>query len=213
MLCVDAGSRIGIGQLMRCLALAQAWQMVGGRVLLMGAIEGPLLRKRILDLGIQLISLDPALPRGQDLTQTLNTAKENAVDWVVLDGHEFGPSYQSGLVSAGCRVLVVDDNAQWPAYHADIILNHNIGAELHEYNRDPGTLLLGSRYALVPPEFAPWQSWQRQISGRGNRVLVTMGGSDPANVTMKVLRALQQMKSEGISAKVVVGPANPHLEN
>jgi len=44
------------------------------------------------------------------------------------------------------------------------------------------------------------------------KVLVTMGGSDPDNVTLKVIQALQQVDLDGLEAIVVVGGSNPHYE-
>jgi spore coat polysaccharide biosynthesis predicted glycosyltransferase SpsG len=43
-------------------------------------------------------------------------------------------------------------------------------------------------------------------------VLVTLGGGDPDNVTLKVIQALQQLDSPVLETRIVVGSANPHLE-
>jgi RimJ/RimL family protein N-acetyltransferase len=40
--------------------------------------------------------------------------------------------------------------------------------------------------------------------------LVTLGGSDPANATLKVIRALQEIAREGLEAVILVGAANPY---
>src|SRR5207249_1652332 len=42
------------------------------------------------------------------------------------------------------------------------------------------------------------------------KVLVTMGGSDPDNVTLKVIQALPQVEVQGLEATVVIGGTNPH---
>ena len=80
-------------------------------------------------------------------------------------------------------------------------------------NREAHTrLLLGTRYVLLRREFWPWRGWRREIPAVARKVLVTLGGGDPDNVTLKVIRALAQVEIEGLEAVVVVGPANPHLE-
>jgi UDP-2,4-diacetamido-2,4,6-trideoxy-beta-L-altropyranose hydrolase len=43
------------------------------------------------------------------------------------------------------------------------------------------------------------------------KVLVTMGGSDPENVTARVTKALQFANPEATEAKIVVGGSNPHF--
>jgi spore coat polysaccharide biosynthesis predicted glycosyltransferase SpsG len=41
-------------------------------------------------------------------------------------------------------------------------------------------------------------------------VLVTLGGGDPDNQTLKVIRALRRIGLKDLQVKVVVGAANPH---
>jgi spore coat polysaccharide biosynthesis predicted glycosyltransferase SpsG len=45
------------------------------------------------------------------------------------------------------------------------------------------------------------------------KVLVTLGGADPDNVTLKVIQSLQIVEVEELEAVVVVGGSNPHYEN
>jgi spore coat polysaccharide biosynthesis predicted glycosyltransferase SpsG len=42
--------------------------------------------------------------------------------------------------------------------------------------------------------------------------LVTLGGADPDNVTLKVIQALQEATVEELEAVVVVGGSNPHYK-
>jgi UDP-2,4-diacetamido-2,4,6-trideoxy-beta-L-altropyranose hydrolase len=70
-------------------------------------------------------------------------------------------------------------------------------------------VLLGPRFALLRREFAPWRDWKRTNPQVAQRVLVTMGGSDPANVTRRVVEAILSLPQ--LEATVVVGGSNPHL--
>jgi spore coat polysaccharide biosynthesis predicted glycosyltransferase SpsG len=93
------------------------------------------------------------------------------------------------------------------------VLNQNIDAERLAYDCDSDTeLLLGTDYAMLRPEFQSWRGWQREIPEVARKVLVSMGGGDPDNVTLKVVQALRQTGISDLEARVVVGPANPHLE-
>jgi RimJ/RimL family protein N-acetyltransferase len=73
-------------------------------------------------------------------------------------------------------------------------------------------LLLGTRYALLRSEFWQWQGWQRSLSSRASKVLVTLGGSDADNVTLKVIQALQPVEVNALEAVVVIGGSNSHYE-
>jgi spore coat polysaccharide biosynthesis predicted glycosyltransferase SpsG len=73
-------------------------------------------------------------------------------------------------------------------------------------------LLLGPRYALLRREFRKWQGWKREIPVVAGKVLVTLGGADPDNVTLKVIKALKEITISDLEVKVVIGPANPNKE-
>lgn len=214
----DAGTRMGAGHVMRCLALAQAWQAYGATVTFLSRCESDALRRRIESAGSGFIPLEKSWPDLSDLDLTRATvgelsARGSCRPWLVLDGYHFDPAYQQAARGGGCRVLVVDDTAQWPKYHADVLLNQNMDAERLPYSHDPDTLLLlGTRYVLLRPEFLAWRGWRREVPEVARRVLITLGGGDAENVTQKVIQALQQVTVEGLEVTVAVGAGNPHLE-
>jgi len=109
--------------------------------------------------------------------------------------------------------VVIDDIAHLERYYADIVLNQNINSHNLHYRCEPYTrLLLGTKYVLLRREFWPWRKYKKEVPEVAKKVLVTMGGSDPDNVTLKVIRALAQIDIPGLEAVVVVGPANQHKE-
>jgi spore coat polysaccharide biosynthesis predicted glycosyltransferase SpsG len=109
--------------------------------------------------------------------------------------------------------MIIDDMAHLPHYTADILLNQNIHGPGLSYSVGPETKLLrGTPYALLRREFLRWKEWKREIPGTARRILVTLGGSDPDNATLKVVRALQGMDLPGLEVSVVAGAANPNRE-
>jgi UDP-2,4-diacetamido-2,4,6-trideoxy-beta-L-altropyranose hydrolase len=217
----DASPRIGTGHVMRCLALAQAWKETGGQATFLSVCDSEGLRCRIEAAGAGLVSLPTSHPHPSDLEATLRMLAGRAVaatppaagPWLVLDGYQFDPDYAQAIRRAGYRLLIVDDNAPLAHYHADLVLNQNIHAGQLTYRRDPDTrLLLGTRYVLLRTEFAAFPRQPREVRAAARRVLVTLGGSDPENVTAMALRALEMVEVPDLHARVVAGPANPHLE-
>ena len=209
----DANARMGTGHLMRCLALAQGWQARGGQATFITACESDGLRRRLSDEGFQVITLERSYPEPAywEITSQVLAADSDA--WVVLDGYHFDSAYQLGVKHAGHPLLVIDDMAHLDHYYADIVLNQNINAEQLQYSCEPYTrLLLGTRYVLLRSEFLAWRGWKREIPDVARKVLVTLGGGDPDNQTLKVIQALQQVDADELEAVVVIGASNPHFQ-
>ena len=226
LLRADAGPQIGLGHVMRCLALAEPWLQAGSAVTLLTAAPSPAVRARAESLGIALRELSATPGSPADAAETIALAQSLRAAWLVLDGYHFNADFQRAVKTAGLRLLVFDDTAHAAHYSADFILNQNLGATAALYpRRDPTTrLLLGPRFVQLRREFTCTDartSTARLSSlaptggeGRGEgashtpRLLVTLGGSDPDNVTAQVLAILQTIPH--LTADIILGPANPH---
>jgi UDP-2,4-diacetamido-2,4,6-trideoxy-beta-L-altropyranose hydrolase len=209
----DASAQIGAGHVMRCLALAEAWQDRSGQALFITACKSDSLRQRLVQEGFGLIPLERAHPDPADWETTSAVLEAHPGAWMVLDGYHFDSSYQRRVREAGHPLLVIDDMAHLEHYWADVVLNQNLHAETLQYSAEPNTqFLLGTRYVLLRREFRAWRDWKRETHEIARKVLVTMGGSDPDNVTLKVVRALAAVGVDDLEAVVVVGAANPHYE-
>lgn len=209
----DANTEIGSGHLMRCLALGQAWKDAGGEVVFVTACSSERLLQRIYGEDFMVQKLEPFCSAKQDWQVVEDLLAEHRDAWLVLDGYHFDSDYQRRVKEAGYRLMVIDDTAHLPHYYVDIVLNQNIHAKSLCYSYEPYTqLLLGTQYVLLGREFLKWRGWKRENSEIARKVLVTLGGSDPENVTLKVLQALQHLEIDGVEALVVVGGGNPHYE-
>ena len=77
--------------------------------------------------------------------------------------------------------------------------------------REPYTqLLLGTHYAMLRREFWPWRTWTRDFPPRPRHILVTLGGSDPNNLTGQVLQAIEQLHDPEATFVIVAGANSPH---
>ncbi|MCC2615108.1 UDP-2,4-diacetamido-2,4,6-trideoxy-beta-L-altropyranose hydrolase [Aestuariibacter halophilus] len=207
---VNASSEIGMGHLMRCLALAQ------------GLVERHMQVTFIVDtttLGYCQARHDwvgqcTVLPQGVTSEDEVAWIKAQAnatqADVLVIDGYQFDASYRQGLRGSGMLVVAFDDTAQTHPLSADIIINGAAGAaELGYHHREPeATLCIGEQYRVMRSEFCPpphidWP--QRQ------GLLIAMGGSDPKGLTVPLLSALAE-EGHREPVRVVTGAAYPHLD-
>lgn len=206
----DANSQIGTGHLMRCLALAQGWKTIGGTVIFITNCESGALRQRLQKEGFAVIGIQNSYPHPSDWQTMQEVLKRYPNTWCVVDGYNFNAEFHRLIRRNGNPLLIVDDMAHLPFYDADIILNQNVTAERLHYNCAPNTeLLLGAQYILLRREFEKWRGFIRSTPPLARRVLLTMGGSDPQNITGKVIEALLRVDVEQtLDITVVIGGSN-----
>jgi UDP-2,4-diacetamido-2,4,6-trideoxy-beta-L-altropyranose hydrolase len=218
----DASLNMGTGHIMRCLAFAQYLQKYQINLIFI-CVELPnKLQTRLINEKIKFILINAELDSNQDAKITINLAQKYQVNWVIVDGYQFNGEYQKKLKEAGFKILFFDDYGHCNYYYADLVLNQNFGAnqELYKNRENYTKLLLGSDYTLLRKEFLSWQKWEREIKPYANKILITMGGSDPDNVTLKVIQSLalifdppQPPLVRGeLEIITIIGGSNPHFE-
>lgn len=206
MICAEANPQVGVGHVMRCMALAQVWTANGGRCVFFGGIDAGSLRERLIAEGCELFESSPG---PGDTARRLNDMGISKA-WVVLDGYHFGPEWQDVLVDSGFAVLCIDDGARLPRYCAHVIVSPDCDARHTSYEAPPSTLILaGPRYRLLRQGMAG-NTARPAIEAKQRVVLVAFGGADAGNVTLDVLKALDEILSPDDLAIVVLGPANRH---
>jgi UDP-2,4-diacetamido-2,4,6-trideoxy-beta-L-altropyranose hydrolase len=209
----DASVEIGSGHVMRCLALAQAWQDAGGDVVFCEAQSTAALDETVSSEGVRLVHLAASLDSLQDATQTAEIARAHNARWLVVDGYHFDADYQKHLKNRGFKVLFLDDDVCCDRYYADLVVNQNLDADesLYAHHQGCGRLLLGTKYVLLRREFSSRKKWKRNPVSAVRKILITMGGSDPHNVTEMAIRALREIEGFDLDVTVVVGANNPHM--
>lgn len=200
----DGGPQIGTGHVMRMMALAQAYRRRGGRVAM---VVGELPRVLMRRLESEKIQVYPIQNASADLADAIETCEIAAVvrpDWIVLDGYKFDDSYQAKILDSGARILVMDDFGHATHVHADWVVNQNIvGNTYQEKVASKPRYLSGVRYALLRNEFLATAA--RRIPATAKRILVTFGGADPDNWTIRTLQILSDMNLRKLVVDCVVG--------
>ncbi|MBA2112920.1 UDP-2,4-diacetamido-2,4,6-trideoxy-beta-L-altropyranose hydrolase [Bremerella alba] len=210
----DASVTIGTGHIMRCLALAQAWRNRIGPVKFLCACIPDNLLKRLNDEAFEVVTSDTVPGSDDDLDRLLEIQDQEAATYLMVDGYQFDDNFQTHLSTSTARTLFLDDYGHCKRYDADWILNQNLGADSSFYdNRSERTkLLLGSSYALLRQEFLRLGGQSFYLNSPIENVLITLGGSDPQNLTLSVLTALTCLKCRPLKVRVVLGAGNPHSE-
>ncbi|AQG80739.1 UDP-2,4-diacetamido-2,4,6-trideoxy-beta-L-altropyranose hydrolase [Spirosoma montaniterrae] len=193
----DGDAQIGLGHVMRCLALAE---MLGDDYNRRFAIvqPAPEVVRLIEEEGVAVLPL-----ASNQVDEFASMLEPDMV--VVLDGYAFDQSYQQ-TVRAGARALVYIDDLVTGHQVADVVVNHAGGLTEYEYQSESYTqFCIGPHYALLrPPFFAPITPTPKE-----GPVFVSLGGADPSNTTVRVLEGLLaafRLLNQIWRVHVVVGP-------
>lgn len=202
---VDAVKNIGMGHLMRCIALSEEIIRNGGTCYFISKINSPVLKNKVKNTGIILEDVDRKISWDEDCEFVANFCKKKGINWVVTDHYGITEEYIKNLKEEGLFVLSIDDTANI-VYYSDIVVNQNVGAEKLDIKKDGKTkLLLGPKYLILRDELlsAPRKKPKDVVKN----ILVTLGGSDKNDVTAKIVESLKN-KNRDITYTIVVGPLN-----
>ena len=210
----DATPEMGSGHVMRCLALAQAWKRIGGKSLFVSAAVPDMLADRLRNSGIALKRISVEYGSETDSAVTSATASVEHAAWIVIDGYQFTSRYYQLVKGCGCRVLVMDDVCHTDRYDVDAILNQNPYAseEVYRSRGSDAPLFLGTRYVLLREEFLNHAHYRSRKAGVAAHILVTMGGTDPWNMTAKVVTALRSLRGMEPECVIVLAGDHPQYE-
>jgi len=130
---------------------------------------------------------------------------------VVLDGYNFNTDYQK-IIKSNCHKLVYIDDIQNYHYVADLIINHSNGVTKENFSSESYTrFLLGIDYCILRPDFLN-QAITNKKKIPNNNILICMGGADPDNITLKILKTIL-LEWPTYQVNVILGGANLNLDS
>ena len=203
----DGNQRIGLGHIYRSLALAE---MLKASFDCHFIIRNPIpsLQRVILKTCLSLIKLP-------ETKNDLHEAKTQVLpllygkEIIVLDGYGFGTDYQKIVKENGSPLVCIDDIYS-THFVADMIINHAGGVSSDLYSMEIYTQLhAGPSVALLRKPFCQ-AAQNRQEPADEASCFVCLGGADPKNDTLQVLRKLEASKTIE-QCYVITGAAYAYL--
>jgi UDP-2,4-diacetamido-2,4,6-trideoxy-beta-L-altropyranose hydrolase len=223
---VDAGHEIGSGHFFRCLALADGLAAAGDTCILVSRGLPESLRDRAERQGHQVVPLPAQQPFAarpgdtahaawlgaawEDDADATSAALIPGVDWLVIDHYAIDRRWEGRAAPAAGHVLVIDDLADRP-HECTILIDQNLCPRSRQRYRalvpkDCETLL-GPRHALLREQFTARRKAGIRRHRRVERILVFLGGSDPANFTAVAVDGLKRLDPP-VQAEIVIGSGN-----
>ena len=223
MLC-DGGGPIGVGHVIRSLALAEASVAAGHDVVLAGHFEGSFVQGQLAAAPVEVIQTATPMTDA-DLQAVLDLVRPVGPDLLHVDSYEaparlFGNDVVRGSNEIlGAVILSNMEDGSYGRRRADVVIDPTFGAELSTRPDDGSTWLLrGSRYAPVRQRVLDARrpatgqvgavvdaeagvGKDPEVGAAARSVLVVMGGTDPVGLAPAVVGLLART---GLSLDVTV---------
>jgi UDP-2,4-diacetamido-2,4,6-trideoxy-beta-L-altropyranose hydrolase len=198
---VDGTSSTGLGHLMRCKQLSRLFAASGVEAVFVGRIDSQLTSRLVSD-NKNLLRLDASLSELEIADKLKTELSLSDYSALVIDlAPQLIDDEMNAYSSLGLPIAVLDDHGAG-AEKADLSISAiaypgEIAADYH-----------GADYIVLSPEIIAQEP--SVFSPTVDRILIAMGGSDPFNISVKVLQDLISLDKE---FELIVGPANQNLES
>ena len=218
---VDASVDMGVGHLMRCLALADAMQDRGSEITIISRYMPAALIAQVTGRGHQFF-LQDTQDEGQesvahwnvefDILQTLDIlGRVGRFDVMIVDHYALDYKWEQVVRQMVDLIVVIDDLAD-RRHECDVLIDQNCYPDL-ELRYDalvPSACvkLLGPKYAMLRSEFESARQTPDSRDGSVRRILIFFGGTDAGGETIRSLQVLKEIARHDIALDVVVGAAN-----
>jgi UDP-2,4-diacetamido-2,4,6-trideoxy-beta-L-altropyranose hydrolase len=213
----DASIEIGTGHVMRCLSLAKALHEKGMNVSFFCREKSGDLCKYIEMSGFSVFRLKSDPHWITDALEVINIIKQiEKIDWLIVDQYVLDHRWEKKVKPYIKRIMVIDDLAN-RKHDCKLLLDQNLVESWKNRYDDlvpkDCIKLLGPEFALLRPEFKSERNQTKIRTGEVQRIFVFLGGSDPTNTTIKVLKAIYHLNRPEIKVDVIVGNSNPNKDD
>ncbi|NJL50245.1 MAG: UDP-2,4-diacetamido-2,4,6-trideoxy-beta-L-altropyranose hydrolase [Blastochloris sp.] len=209
----DASAEIGVGHVMRCMALGEAFRLLGHSVLFAVTPETLKAAPALLGSGQKFVTIAANADSQQAQADQIAATVERPVV-LVVDHYGLDRDFESACRRFAYRVLVLSDGPG-RTHDCDVLLDSaREAAPYRGFVPTEAEILAGPSFAPIALCFAQAQpsALRRRLSTDAvHRILVSFGGSDPAGWTELVLRHAPRFGG-GIAVDVVLGSATSHLD-
>ena len=198
---LDANARIGTGHLMRCMTIADELDQKKYHIyFICGKLTHPM-QALIADIGYKFYIED----NEKKILKILENIKP---DYLIIDHYGLDSKFEIKASPYSKQILVIDDMAD--RFHTcDFLLDQGPLRTKDDYKpwvNSECQLLLGSDYVLIKPDF---RQLRKSCITSWEKGLISFGGSDPDNITLKILKALDsELKMKNIKWTIIAGTAN-----
>ncbi|MBT4512407.1 MAG: hypothetical protein HOC20_09400 [Chloroflexi bacterium] len=208
---VDGAHHLGMGHVIRCIALCSAMRQCGIGVTFVIRDYDDRISNLIRTHAFDVELVDSQISLKDDASRTAAIAEKLGVDCILTDlshsdNHSRLSEYYSFydiLLESNRHVVVVDDIEKIDLPFDVQIIPYYETEHLDYIRFDKTKYLLGCSYFIVSEKLARAANSTRVIRPIGTRVLVSIGGSDPTKMTPLVANAIARLSRPEMEVKFI----------
>lgn len=198
----DGNDIIGMGHVMRCVALAEA--MLERNISVQFASR--------YKFGIDFLKTKNfKVFKYTEIRDLQNKLSDLQYDFIIIDDYSVNKEFFEFFRQFTKKLVYIDDLNLFD-YSVDIIINTAIGAKNINYNFNSNKkYLLSVKYCILRKEFR--QTIIKPVNETIHNILITTGGSDRYNMTLELTKFLtNKLSNQNINYHIIVGPAFNNIE-
>lgn len=199
----------GYGNFRRCLYVAESLRKQNYKILFIIDYNKEIIKELKQRKFIYIAK--PKTSLSGDAKFILDYAHKNHLTGIIIDMREYGEQISNLLYQHNVKTILLDDAWSKNVY-ADILFNGTNAKTYQNYkkNNKHSRVFLGTKYWILDNEFKHYKKRASDIHVKKKyQIVVSMGGSDPNNLTSYVVKALQNINN--IKITVIIGPLFHHL--
>ncbi len=202
----DGSDQIGIGHITRCMHFIENLRKSYHVVFFFK--RNPLIKEFLASNNYFTHELDPDFIVEEEIEEIL----KNSSELLILDVRDQNDDYYKKYNEKFNKVLRFDDSDKSISIYSDLYLNYNLYAEDIDFNliNKECELFLGPDYYILNPLFKKYKNYKKKIKKKAENILITMGGGDPKNLTIKIINAIVDKGS--INLNIILGNLYENFE-
>lgn len=204
----DGNFKIGMGHIMRCMSIANAFKEKGKEVLFLTADHKS--DQILISYGFECECLNSIWSdMNGELPQLLDKLNNYKPELMIIDSYSVNSGYFDSL-SGYVKTVYIDDLNE-DCWNIDALINYNIYADTELYSNYSGSktkLILGLDYAPLRKEFS---ECSLHSVNSVSKVLVLAGGADPECITERIMQSVCPM-FDNAEFHFVIGGLNPRKD-
>ncbi|MFH1727693.1 MAG: glycosyltransferase [Pseudomonadota bacterium] len=201
---VDGGRvySVSLGHVFRCMALAE-------ELMLFSEFEVSFMMKDYED-GVKVVKDKgyniQVIDKDMGIDDQIKIIEAQCPGLVVFDLFEMEFVDLSILHDKGIKTVIIDDLGN-KMINSNVLINGSIAEEMHQYfeKSDQTIYYIGPEYTILGSDFEKLP--KRKIKKEVKQIMISMGGSDPTNLTVDIVNSLRNLNLS-VKILIILGPAS-----